>query len=105
MADPKLEALHAVLTHCEAVVSDSTVTVRKLIDRATRVVSRRALGPNPGQRGFAVQPRRWVIERTFASTSRYRRLAHDHAATPSSPVAYFVLAAATVLLRQLAKAP
>jgi putative transposase len=61
------------------------------------------VGPKPGQRGFAVQPRRWVIERTFAWTGRCRRLARDHEATPSSATAFFVLAAATVLLRRLAK--
>lgn len=61
------------------------------------------VGPKPGQRGFAVQPRRWVIERTFAWTGRCRRLARDHEATPNSAVAFFVLAAATVLLRRLAK--
>jgi hypothetical protein len=41
------------------------------------------VGPKPGQRGFAVQPRRWVIERTFPgpggaatspTTSRPRRV-------------------------------
>lgn len=62
------------------------------------------VGPHPGQRGFAVQPRRWVIERTFGWTGRCRRLARDHETTPSSAVAFFVLAAATVLLRRLAKA-
>jgi transposase len=45
-----------------------------------------------------------VIERTFAWTSRCRRLARDHEATPSSAVAFFVLAAAAVLFRRLAKA-
>jgi transposase len=62
------------------------------------------VGPKPGQRGFVVQPRRWVVERTFAWTGRCRRLARDYEATPSSAVAFFVLAAA-VLLRRLAKAP
>ena len=61
------------------------------------------VGPKPGQRGFAVQPRRCVIERTFAWTGRCRRLARDHEVTPSSPIAFFVLAAATILLRRLAK--
>lgn len=62
------------------------------------------VGAKPGQQGFAVQPRRWVIERTFGWTGRCRRLARDHEATPSSAAAFFVLAAATVLLRRIAKA-
>lgn len=36
--------------------------------------------------------------------ARCRRLARDHEATPSSAIAFFVLAAAAVLLRRLAKA-
>jgi transposase len=60
--------------------------------------------PEAGQKGFAVQPRRWVIERTFSWISRCRRLARDHEATPSSALAFFVLAAAMVLVRRLARA-
>lgn len=31
-----------------------------------------------GQIGFAVQPRRWVVERTFAWFGKYRRLSKDY---------------------------
>jgi hypothetical protein len=51
--------------------------------------------------GKIVQAR---IERTFAWTARCRRLVRDHEATPSSAIAFFILAAAAVLLRRLAKA-
>ena len=66
-------------------------------------VTVRLVGSPPGQRGFAVQPRRWVIERTFEWTGRCRRLARDHEATPSSAVAFFTLAAAMVPVRRLAR--
>ncbi len=56
-----------------------------------------------GQKGFAVHPRRWVIERTLGWISRCRRLARDHEATPSSALAFLVLAAAMVLVRRLAR--
>lgn len=62
------------------------------------------VAPEKRQKGFAVQPRRWVIERTFGWISRCRRLAQDHKATPSSALAFFVLAAAMVLVRRLARA-
>jgi transposase len=89
---PFLALCHADRAHAGARVADAT---------PVRV---EPAGPKPGQRGFAVQPRRWVIERTFAWTARCRRLTRDHEATPSSTIAFFVLAAATVLLRRLAKA-
>jgi transposase len=57
-----------------------------------------------GQTGFAVQPRRWVIERTFGWISRCRRLARDHEATASSALAFFLFAAAIILVRRLARA-
>ena len=31
-----------------------------------------------GQKGFAVQPRRWVIERTFSWITRLRRMSKDY---------------------------
>jgi transposase len=44
-----------------------------------------------------------VIERTFDWTGRCRRLVRDHEATPSSAIAFLVLAATTILLRRLTK--
>ena len=40
---------------------------------------------NPDQVGFAVQPRRWVVERFFAWIGRNRRLAKDFEATLNLP--------------------
>lgn len=62
------------------------------------------VGAAAEQKGFAVHPRRWAIERTFSWLGRCRRLARDHEATPSSAVAFLVLAAAMVLVRRLARA-
>jgi transposase len=52
---------------------------------------------NPDQVGFAVNPRRWVVERFFAWIGRNRRLAKDFEATIDSARAF--LYAASVMLR------
>jgi putative transposase len=58
----------------------------------------------PGARGFQVQPRRWVIERTFGWLSRNRRLARDFESLCASAVAFVELASLQLLLRRLARA-
>jgi len=35
------------------------------------------------KRGFVLLPRRWVVERDFAWTSRFRRLAKDYERLPT----------------------
>ena len=52
------------------------------------------VGAAEGQRGLVVHPRHWVTERTFGCLGSCRRLARDHELTPSSVIAFFVLAAA-----------
>ena len=36
------------------------------------------LHPAPGTHGFAVRPKRWIVERTFGWLSRYRRMSKDY---------------------------
>jgi len=56
----------------------------------------------PGQRGFAVQKRRWVIERTFGWFSAHRRLAKDYEVLPHQGEGLLWFASLRVLLRRLA---
>lgn len=55
------------------------------------------------QTGFAVLPKRWVVERFFAWISRNRRLAKDAEATIKSAQAFLYAASAILLLRRLAR--
>src|SRR5436190_1592526 len=58
---------------------------------------------NPDQIGFAVQPRRWVVERFFAWIGRNRRLAKDFEATLESARAFLYAASIMLLTRRLAQ--
>jgi transposase len=55
------------------------------------------------QVGFAVHPRRWVVERYFAWLGRNRRLAKDFEATVASATAFLYAASAMLLTRRLAR--
>ena len=59
---------------------------------------------NPDQIGFAVQPRRWVVERFFAWIGRNRRLAKDFEATIDSARAFLYAASVMLLVRRIARA-
>lgn len=58
---------------------------------------------NPGQIGFAVHPRRWVVERFFAWINRNRRLAKDFEASVASANAFLYAASIMLLVRRLAR--
>jgi putative transposase len=58
----------------------------------------------PDQVGFAVHPRRWVVERFFAWISRNRRLWKDPEATLTSARAFLYAASVMLLTRRLARA-
>jgi putative transposase len=57
----------------------------------------------PGQVGFAVLPRRWVVERFFAWINRNRRLAKDFEATLNSARAFLYAASVMLLIRRIAR--
>ena len=52
---------------------------------------------------FVQEPRRWVVERTFAWLGRNRRLARDYEASEQSQEAWCNLASVKTLTRQIAK--
>ena len=53
---------------------------------------------------FKPEPRRWVVERTFAWLGRNRRLAKDFEATIASAEAWVMAASVRLLIRRLARA-
>ena len=56
------------------------------------------------KRGFVLLPRRWVVERSFASASRFRRLARDYERLPASVAGLHWLAFLTLRCSNLSSA-
>jgi putative transposase len=56
----------------------------------------------PGVRGFAVLPKRWVVERTFAWNGRYRRNSRDYERRTDSSEAMIRISSLHLMLRRLA---
>jgi putative transposase len=74
--------------------------VRETLNIALDVVER-----PPGQRGFQVLPRRWVVERTFGWLGRYRRLSKDYEhCTKSSEGVIYIASIHTMLRRAISSA-
>lgn len=54
-------------------------------------------------KGFVVLPKRWIVERTFAWISRYRRHSKDYERNPETSEAMIYLAMINLMSRRLAK--
>lgn len=65
------------------------------LDAVLEIVSR-----DPGQIGFQVLPKRWIVERTFAWFGRYRRLSKDYEQLTASSEAMVYLASIHTLLKR-----
>ncbi|MGH2482804.1 MAG: transposase [Ktedonobacteraceae bacterium] len=55
--------------------------------------------------GFQVIPKRWIVERSIAWMTRWRRLARDHEGLPASSEAFIKLSAIRRMLSHLALSP
>jgi len=59
------------------------------------------VGLPEAKRGFVLLPRRWVIERSFAWTTRFRRLAKDYERLPETVAGLHFVAFACLMLHKL----
>jgi transposase len=62
----------------------------RLVEKAKRYwkIAVEVVSKPPGQRGFAVLPRRWVVERTLSWLVRWRRLVRDYERLPETHEAF-----------------
>ncbi|GGY13281.1 hypothetical protein GCM10010326_00650 [Streptomyces xanthochromogenes] len=58
---------------------------------------------NPGTKGFAPQPKRWVVEQTLGTLMLHRRLARDYETRTASSVAWIHWSMTDVMLRRLTR--
>lgn len=77
----------------------------KLIDWAKQTldVTLEIVARPPGQKGFKLLPRRWVVERSIAWLDRFRRLARDWEAASWSACAFVHIAASNLMARRIAR--
>ena len=54
------------------------------------------------KRGFVLLPRRWVVERTFAWATRFRRLVREYERSPQTLADMQVIALVCLMLKQVA---
>ncbi len=97
-----LDALKQRWPWVKHLFGDAAYDRKKLMDKAafldfTVQVVRRL----EGQCGFAVQPRRWVVERTFAWLLRWRRLVRDYEKRIDVSQNMIYLAMGTLLLHRI----
>src|SRR5690349_24856061 len=77
----------------------------RLLDWATQILRTTVhiVRKPADQRGFAVIPRRWAVERTFAWLSAHRRLARDYERDPAMSEAMIRWAAINTITRRIAR--
>jgi transposase len=71
---------------------------KKNLDLTINVVHR-----PPGQPGFIVLPRRWVVERSIAWIMRARRNVRDYERLPAHSEAHVTWSAITLMTRRLTR--
>ncbi len=97
-----LRALRAKWPWLKTLFADSAYDRKNLMDEAafldfTVEVIRRI----EGETGFHVLPRRWVVERSFAWMTRWRRLVRDYETRVDVSVAMAHVAMGSLLLRRI----
>ena len=85
----------------ECAFADSAYAADR-VAHATRIAIE-IVRKRPDQIGFAVHPRRWVVERFFAWIGRNRRLAKDFEASIASAEAFLYAASVMLFTRRLAR--
>lgn len=96
-----LKASRPIFPFIERAFADSGYSGDRVADAT--VIAVEIVRKNPDEIGFAVQPRRWVVERFFAWINRNRRIAKDFGGTIYSARAFLYAASVMLLVRRIAR--
>ena len=104
-----LEPVLSVLRRLQVIWADAKYGVHWLLDwvkgqRPYGKLHLEVVAKPPGQKGFAVLPRRWIVERTFGWLVRSRRLVRDYEVRTDHSEAFIYIAMIRIMLRRLAQA-
>ena len=93
------EVLGRIRAEMERVIADSGFSKR--VREFARRCGLKVTITKKAAEGFKLQPRRWVVERTFAWLTRYRRLRSDYECLPETSEAMIRAAMIHLMLRRL----
>jgi transposase len=95
-----LEAVRGRLPRLREVIADSGFS-KRFVDWVRRTCRWAVTITKKAADGFVIQPRRWVVERTYAWLVRYRRLLVDFEFLPETSEAMIRAAMIHLMLRRL----
>jgi putative transposase len=95
-----LATVRGLLPRLREVIADSGFS-RRFVEFVKRCCGWAVTITKKAADGFKIQPRRWVVERTFAWLVRYRRLTVDFERLPESSEAMIRAAMVHLMLRRL----
>lgn len=96
---PRLEVLWADAGYAGGTLAQQLQAQAIRQDLRLEIIKRSDAAP----KGFAVQPRRWVVERTLGWLMQARRLARDYETKPSSSQAIIYAQSIRIMLRRLSR--
>jgi putative transposase len=102
-AEEVVKALRGRWPWLKHLFADSAYDRGRLADlAASRQLTLQVVRKLPGQIGFQVLPRRWVVERTFGWMTRWRRLVRDYEVRLDVSAAMIHVSMGALMLRRLA---
>ena len=105
MAQWLLQAVQVHLPRLKRIWADAGYRGERFLDQFQRNtgVKLEVVKRSPDQHHFQVEPKRWVVERTFAWLGNARRLAKDYELYFKSSAAMIYAAMTRLMLRHLAR--